>query len=386
MKVSFNSSFITCVAFLAADALHFAARNPRELGPDWESMDKDCESVNNVWDWQSKYRSVWDVSAEVRENHTLTVRCFIGRTGNNLVQLAHMLFLAETQGATELIVGKPSPYLQVLLRLPGRVPIHADPEFRSRVRCSPRHMDYFIVKCDGVQRSDYTRVFRQYLLPHLTKEVQERCEAQKSNTDRELVLHLRARGLLVSARRQSKFAPCAFFTKVARDFQFDHVHIITEPDLGHPCIEPLRQRYGTNATVSSGGLVEDVCALMHARHLALGALSTFAESLNRFSGQGVQFDAFGGCGEGRAVDPIALRNFGRSFDHKVLAAAEAPCKTLRSVRYCVEGIDRVRNERRSKFEWMLNYREDDVRRVANVCNNTDVLMDENWLLQPLEPH
>jgi hypothetical protein len=371
------SAIRLCVAFLVAHALRFEKRNRSSLNSISESMDENCEFINGGY-------SVWDVSAEIREHHTLTVKCYYGQLGNNLQQLAHMFFLAETQEATELIVGKPSPWYKKLLNLPERFAIHADPEFRSRVRCSPRHTNYFWVKCDGVQRSDYTRVFRQYLLPHLTEEVQETCKAQKSNTERELVLHLRTGDLLASTHHQSRFAPCAFFTKVARDFQFDHIRIITQT-YEHPCIEPLQQRFGTNVTVSSKNILEDICVMLHAKQLALGALSTFSLSLNRFNGQGVQFDAFGACGEEHAVKLTSQHNFVRPFDPTVLAEAKLPCKTLRSVQYCVEGINQIRAHRKSKFEWMLSYEEDDVRRVGDVCN-TDLLLDIGPSLQPFEPH
>ena len=288
----------------------------------------------------------------------VTISSFYGRTGNNLRQVAHALFMAETKEAKAVVLPMPSAALLKLFDLPERIEVRADPEFRSRVQCNvdnPNMFNHlFNLVCDGVKRTDYVRVLRQYLLPFLSKSGQEACQAEARNTRRELILHLRSGDLLGNSRQpQGKFAPCAFFEKVAHDFKFNHLRIITEPDLAHPCIKYL-QRVHPDVIVQSKTFVEDACALMHARHLALGAISTFSLSLNRFNAEPVMhYDPFGACGDENTT--------------------ELTCAMMRSIQYCVKGLDQTRTVQ-DKFDWMLHYGEGDIHRLREVCDR-DLLMD-----------
>jgi hypothetical protein len=285
---------------------------------------------------------------------TVTFPSFYGRAGNNLHQVAHALFIAETTEAKAVVLPMPGESLSLLFDLPERIEVRADPEFRSRVQCWFQNPNLYWAHCDGVKRSDYVRVFRQYILPFFNKSGQEACQAEARNTRRELIIHLRSGDLLENSNHpQAKFAPCAFFEKVAHDFKFNHLRIITEPDMAHPCIKYL-QRVHPDVIIQSKTYVEDACALMHARHLALGAMSSFSQSLNRFNAEpGMHYDPFGPCGDENTT--------------------ELTCTMMRSIKYCVKGFDQTRTGQ-DKFDWMLHYGESDIHRAREVCDR-DLLMD-----------
>uniref|UniRef100_A0A7S1FC73 Uncharacterized protein n=2 Tax=Noctiluca scintillans TaxID=2966 RepID=A0A7S1FC73_NOCSC len=123
--------------------------------------------------------------------------------------------------------------------------------------------------------------------------------------------------------------------------------------MAHPCIKTL-QRSHLNVTIQSKGPIEDACALMHAKHLAVGSISTFSQSMNRFNADpGVHYDPFGPC------------------EHEQENTTGVTCTETRSISYCVEGIHQLR-QGQNKVDWMLNY-QGHIRKVQESCD-TDLLM------------
>mmetsp|Transcript_51809 Transcript_51809/g.138229 ORF Transcript_51809/g.138229 Transcript_51809/m.138229 type:complete len:367 (-) Transcript_51809:111-1211(-) len=297
---------------------------------------------------------------EIRENRTVHVPMCYGRMGNHLYQFARLAFFAEVMNATALFPRRNSCIMD-MFAFPERLEVlRSDPEFLSRVHCDVDG-SWDGVHCTGQKRSDYVRVFRQYVLPYLVQEGQEVCDVEAGNTRRELTIHMRSGDLLIHTDHpQSRFAPCVFFEKVAHDFNFTRLRIITEPDMAHPCIEVLQRSPSPfEVTVQSKSEVEDACALMYAKHLAVGAMSTFSIALHRFSPHAtVQYDPFGPCPTENTTEP-----------------PEIPCSSTRSVSYCVDGIHQIRWGE-DKVQWMLNYDPSTIRKTQEMCDS-DCWVQEN---------
>mmetsp|Transcript_51806 Transcript_51806/g.138217 ORF Transcript_51806/g.138217 Transcript_51806/m.138217 type:complete len:347 (-) Transcript_51806:170-1210(-) len=293
---------------------------------------------------------------EIRENRTVHVPMCYGRMGNHLYQFARLAFFAEVMNATALFPRRNSCIMD-MFAFPERLEVlRSDPEFLSRVHCDVDG-SWDGVHCTGQKRSDYVRVFRQYVLPYLVQEGQEVCDVEAGNTRRELTIHMRSGDLLIHTDHpQSRFAPCVFFEKVAHDFNFTRLRIITEPDMAHPCIGALqRSQSPFDVTVQSKSKVEDACALMYAKHLALGSISTFSIMLSRFNpNPGFVYGSFGSCSTENTTE-----------------IAELSCGATRQVEYCVDGILDYRLGE-DKKRWLVNYGSSSIRKTQESCN-TDPL-------------
>merc|ERR1740121_440616 len=283
-----------------------------------------------------------------------------GRSGNNLIQVAHTIFLAILSGVLRVTLpdsdtdhfGVSTPIRQ-MFKFPQSFDIDPDEEFKSRVRCWASQGFYYVLMCQRLRRADYTNVLRTYVLPHLTDEARGTCEREASNTKHELVIHLRSGDALLRDPphpQKSKFAPCAFFEAVAQDAKvsFEGVRVITEPDRKHPCLGFFKEK-NWNVTVQSESLVADGCAFMHADHLAIGAQSTFSDTLSLFN-----------------PHPVTLYDPFHCHERK----GEQQCSTSGTsstrVDYCINHIDTVRMLA-DRMTWMLNYPIYHVRRDKVMC-------------------
>jgi len=126
-----------------------------------------------------------------------------GRIGNNVYQIAHAIFAAKLSGKRQIKTPQNADKtpadgpIRKLFNFSQYLEVDVDDEFRSRVVCQESKGDhYFLMKCWGVRRSDYTKVLRTHLLPHLIPEARDACKGEEANTKRELVIHLRAGDLL----------------------------------------------------------------------------------------------------------------------------------------------------------------------------------------------
>jgi len=271
-----------------------------------------------------------------------------GRLGNNLLQVAHAIFTAKLSEHHRVIIPSVGHPLK-LFQLPPSFDIEPDSEFRTRVNCSGNgdcqsgHW-CFKLECTGVTRSDYTGVLRKYVLPHLVDEAREECKQEASNTKHELVIHLRSGDLLDSEHFQSRFAPCSFFdVLVEGNMKFERVRAITQPDLKHPCLKYFAEN--KNVIVQSKSLEADACALMHAKHLGFGALSTFSATLSMFNRNHVTlYDPLGNCSHGGAHE----------------------CPFAKRVSYCIPGILEIRTGKK-KIDWMLDYPKRSITKDGEEC-------------------
>mmetsp|Transcript_4622 Transcript_4622/g.12136 ORF Transcript_4622/g.12136 Transcript_4622/m.12136 type:complete len:355 (-) Transcript_4622:386-1450(-) len=285
-----------------------------------------------------------------------------GRIGNNLIQVAHAIFVAKLSGKRSVTLpssdvdhfGVPTPIGQ-MFKFPQRLDIELDEEFKSRASCSESTGFYYLLACRGVVRADYTSVLRAYVLPHLAPEARGACEREASNTKHELVIHLRSGDAMFRDPphpQKSRFAPCAFFEAVADEAEvsFEGVRVITEPDQKHPCLGFFREK-NWNFTVQSESLVADGCAFMHADHLAVGAKSTFSDALSMFNPNPVTL-----------YDPF---NCHKKKGGQQCSKSGASSIVTR-VDYCVDQIEKVRMQV-DRTKWMLEYPRDHVLRDKVVC-------------------
>jgi hypothetical protein len=277
-------------------------------------------------------------------NGSVVMSRWVGRIGNNLHQIVYAIFTAKLSGMERVKPPGVGP-ISKLFDLPKSITIEPDAEFRSRASCSSLNEQYYYVQCRGAKQADYTKVLQEYLVPHLNSESRDACKREVSNSERELVVHLRSGDLLNNPHKKSAMAPCSFFdTLINREHGFRRLRVITEPDHRHPCL-PLIAKTSVNTTVQSESLAADACALMHADHLAIGADSTFSVALSWFNTRPVTiYDPFGKC----------------------RSAEERMCPSGKRAMYCVPGIGTVRTGQ-DKVDWMLKYNSSLIRKGVEQC-------------------
>jgi len=276
-----------------------------------------------------------------------------GRIGNNVYQIAHAIFAAKLYRRTKVYTPPEwTPQdgsIRQLFNFSDLFTIEKDDEFRRRVNCqdsttSGKAGHYFLYKCFGVRRSDYTNVLRTYLLPHLTHEGRAACKKEEENTKRELVVHLRAGDLLDpssadATSKKGRMAPCSFVDGILADPRvgsFEGIRVVTEPDRKHPC---LNHYASAGATVQSESLAADACSFMHAEHLAFGSKSTFSEALSLFNPKAVTL-----------YEPMACVTL---VGRKSLKE-ECPPDHGHACKYCVKEMDQARSVE-NKVNWVLNF-------------------------------
>lgn len=276
-----------------------------------------------------------------------------GRIGNNVYQIAHAIFAAKLYRRTKVYTPhewtSQDGSIRQLFNFSDLIIVEKDDEFRKRVHCqdsttSGKGIHYFLYKCFGVRRSDYTNVLRTYLLPHLTHEGRAACKKEEENTKRELVVHLRAGDLLDpnsadASSKKGRMAPCSFVDKILKDPRvgsFESIRVVTEPDRKHPCLNYFAS---AGATVQSESIAADGCAFMHAEHLAFGAKSTFSDALSLFNPKAVTL-----------YEPMAcLHTARRDFKKE-----DCPPDHGHSCKYCISEMDEARSVE-NKIDWVLNF-------------------------------
>lgn len=283
----------------------------------------------------------------LRITDSVDIKSWFGRVGNNMIQVTNAVFVAGILGKPTVRLPSAAGPISDIFALPASIAIEASPEAQNIV-CSDETQGttYFYVKCN-VTESQRAQVLNKYVFPHLKQTAQIACAREASNTQRELVVHLRSGDLLDATHRQSAFAPCVFFQKVIADFAFERVRLVTEPDLRHPCLGPLTNTSNNYETiVQAKSVAEDGCAIAHARHLALGAVSTFNMQLSLMQiPHRVSYNPFGECSK-RNTRTYDLR--GEAYD------------------YCIPGLDKIRTGS-DKIKWMLSYPKEIVKCLSVSC-------------------
>lgn len=232
-------------------------------------------------------------------DRSVTFTRWYGRVGNNIVQVVNAILFGQSNGYSTLRLPKvhvnprrPASTVFDLFNLPEEVTIKR-PRSELNLDChwNPPQMRFFFGRCLAVNKSLYRETLRRHLVPFMSPRFRSACRKERSHPFDGLTVHLRSgdtsRNRSFTQSRTVKldvrpytYASCAFFERVLADRGFRSVRIITEPDMSHPCINVLKQKLlGVSLQIQSRSIEEDACAIMNARHLAVGSWSTFSQVL-----------------------------------------------------------------------------------------------------------
>jgi len=225
---------------------------------------------------------------------SVALPAWYGRMGNNILQLVNAILFCQAEGLTTLRLPAASngtrPHSSSraadMFDLPREIKI--TPRSDLKLGCNFHKMRLFFGRCAAVSKSLFRQTAEEYLFPLMNGAWQSACQDERARQDNHtfngLTIHLRSG----DSRRDLKlpqfaYASCSFFKKIMSVHGFESARVITEKDMSHPCIQVLREDLGSNLAVQSGSLEEDSCAIMHAKHLAVGSWSTFSQVLELFN-------------------------------------------------------------------------------------------------------
>lgn len=237
----------------------------------------------------------------------------MGRIGNRLSEMIHSLqFINATAAYRGVSISKDFlPWN--LFQLPKEICLAGDrrddPGFvwKQVPGCQKnRPTKNWDAPCEGVPSSEYLALVRKYVVPYLSDRLKGCLNATRGiDEDRLLTIHMRGedifgkwrlQGDLLTSQPHSKSVlihriieqpPCALYEKVISEGSFNRVLFISTKELASPCFVWLkdyrnrtRNRFGQDVKVEiqTGSLLEDICAVLKARHFVLSG-SSFAHNL-----------------------------------------------------------------------------------------------------------
>mmetsp|Transcript_10341 Transcript_10341/g.27451 ORF Transcript_10341/g.27451 Transcript_10341/m.27451 type:complete len:397 (+) Transcript_10341:77-1267(+) len=232
---------------------------------------------------------------------SIALKTWYGRMGNNIIQLVNAILFCQMEGLSTLVLPEAKEVLCHdkskacrafdILNLPKEIKITPRPDLK--LDCNFLNMKSFFGRCLAVTKSLFRQTAAQHLRPLMSDNWRQACMEERARQDdahdiRELTIHLRNGDARNFANRTqvspyAMYASCSFFKKVLADHGFQSARVITQKDMSHPCISVLREHLGTKFAVQSGSLEEDSCAIINARHLAVGSWSTFSQVLELFN-------------------------------------------------------------------------------------------------------
>lgn len=279
------------------------------------------------------------------------VRNWEGRAGNNVAQLMHAIIYAEAGGYHAVDVPPPAGgSLDHFFDLPPRLFIDANPDLQKRVHCSStacKDTNFYYCTCQGTTRTDYRRALMKYLKPKMNNATRTACGAY-GHGFRGLTIHLRSGDLLNSRHPQGNFMPCCFHDKVIAAGGFEDVQVITESDLSHPCLLPLRKKH-PEVKIQSKSIQEDACALMTAQHLEHG-ISTFPLAMAAMN-ENLKSVSMPGEGNGETSIPGLVGAESDAWGTLGDCGKPNATPTIAYTMYSAEGVGRTRYGN-VKVEWM----------------------------------
>jgi len=208
------------------------------------------------------------------------IKDWYGRMGNNIVQIMNAILFGQTLNLSRLQLPSQGKLHLPIFDLPREIAI--SPSAHLHFNCNASGLKHFFGRCTDVNKRLARETLLEHLAPYLTEATKRACEAERAQPFDGLTVHLRSGDAHRIHTRQGMLAPCSFFQKVVLDHGFSSVRIVTERDLSHPCLRVLGQRM-PNVSIQSKSIEEDACALMHARHLAVGSFSTFSQTAELFN-------------------------------------------------------------------------------------------------------
>jgi len=267
---------------------HGKLETPKELERDTQAVGEDVVAHSEEVPPNSVVINATEGSVTFAE--------WYGRTGNNIVQLVNAILFCQVKGfstlrlpeAVKIPCHDKSKACRAtdILNLPEEIKITPRPGLT--LNCDFLRMKFFFGRCLAVTKSLFRQTAAQHLVPLMSEGWQRACQEERAQQDAHpfngLTIHLRSGDSSKSSKLpESFYASCSFFRKVLTVHGFHSVRVITEKDMSHPCIKVLREQLGSNLSVQSTSLEEDSCAIMHARHLAVGSWSTFSQVLELFN-------------------------------------------------------------------------------------------------------
>jgi len=210
------------------------------------------------------------------------IKDWYGRMGNNIVQIMNAIMFGQTLNLSRLLLPSQGTSHLPIFDFPSEIAII--PNAHLRFSCNASGLKHFFGRCTDVNKRLARATLLEHLAPHLTAATRRACEAERAQPFDGLTVHLRSGDAHRIFTRQGMLAPCSFFQKIVLDHGFSSVRIVTERDMSHPCLKVLsRTLPNVSMRVQSKSIEEDACALMHARHLAVGSFSTFSQTAELFN-------------------------------------------------------------------------------------------------------
>lgn len=233
---------------------------------------------------------------DTSDDNVVEIKHWYGRLGNNLIQVANAIEIAEMTGATVVLpVNKDKTGgIYEAFDLPDQIQVT---KLDKGADCKARHPGSKSYPYWGIKRkhSGYLssncftqderhRVMQMYIRPHL------KANSVPVGDDDELVIHVRGGDLLdeesaeldISKFTQASMPACAAYEKVINYYKFEKIRIV-QSDNKNPCADLLKTRFPSKqVTVQSFNVLEDFMNLANARNLFL-AFSTFSSTAYSFS-------------------------------------------------------------------------------------------------------
>jgi len=241
---------------------------------------------------------------DTSDDNVVEIKHWYGRLGNNLIQVANAIEIAEATGATVVLPEgnkDKTGGIYEAFDLPDQIQVTKSDKKENCKASHPgsksypywgikrRHSAYLSANC--FTQDERHRVMQMYIRPYL------KANSVPDGDDDELVIHIRGGDLLdeesnelplsgkpldISKFTQASMPACAAYEKVINYYKFEKIRIV-QSDNKNPCADLLKTRFPSKqVTVQSFNVLEDFMNLANARNLFL-AFSTFSETAYSFS-------------------------------------------------------------------------------------------------------
>lgn len=235
---------------------------------------------------------------DTSDDNVVEIKHWYGRLGNNLIQVANAIEIAEATGATVVLPEgnkDKTGGIYEAFDLPDQIQVKKVVEGKGDCKAShpgSKSYPYWGInhKHSGAKtgrcftQDERHRVMQMYIRPYL------KANSVPVGDDDELVIHVRGGDLLdeessdldISKFTQASMPACAAYEKVINYYKFEKIRIV-QSDNKNPCADLLKTRFPSKqVTVQSFNVLEDFMNLANARNLFL-AFSTFSETAYSFS-------------------------------------------------------------------------------------------------------
>ncbi|MBR8826989.1 MAG: tetratricopeptide repeat protein [Gomphosphaeria aponina SAG 52.96 = DSM 107014] len=202
-----------------------------------------------------------------KTGYQILITEWYGRTGNNLIQLAHALYIAET---TQSEILTPPHELIKLHQRNYKFDLTDNQKL-----CREKLKGKFYYRSDSfkfkLSNQDYQRIFQQYLLKLIP------FTPDNNLTKDTLVIHIRSGDILHEdswVHPAYTQPPLIYYKKIIQDNDYQDIVIVTEKDKRNPCINALKE-WLPSIKIQTGTFEEDISTILSAKNLVIG-MGSFA--------------------------------------------------------------------------------------------------------------